>query len=565
MEWEMAESNVGVEESFVKELDIPLFIAKMLLNRGISDIKEAADFINPQLGALHNPFLMKGMKRGVERIGRALHYGESICVFGDYDTDGISATALLVLTLQRLGARVKSYIPHRLKEGYGLKKESIKKLSDEGVNLIITVDCGITSLEEIGFAHSLGLGVIVTDHHQPFAILPSADVIINPMQIDCQYPFKELAGVGVVFKLCQALAGLKNEELLCQESHLDLVALGTIADLVPLKGENRILVKYGLKSFASTSKVGLRALGEVSGVDLGNINVTHIGYRFAPRINAGGRMGDAKKGFNLLLSKDFTEARIIASMLDEDNKTRQKIQREVFGEASSLASGVDLGTEGIIILSSRQWHRGVIGIVASRLSEKYNCPAIIISIEDGMGYASCRSVRGTDIMSVLSGGADLFSSYGGHEYAAGFTIKEEKIDELKKRIKQAISKLSHTKCSYPGLIVESELDPGEVSREVFENWMNVFSPFGKENPVPIFLSKNMTLIESPLIVKNRHLRLILEGKRRVVEAIGFGMGGLKEKLEKGDCIDIIFSPRFNNGRVGLDDKINLVEVSGLDK
>ena len=554
---EVLPCNEGLEKNLIDELNVPSFIAKMLINRGISSVEDAKKFINPELSDLYDPFLMKGIKEGVRRITKAIEHGQSICVYGDYDTDGISGASLLVLTLQKLGAKVKGHIPHRLKEGYGLKKETIKKLSEEGVTLIITVDCGITAFEEIGFAHSLGMDVIVTDHHRALAMLPPAEVIINPMQMDCPYPFKELAGVGVVFKLGQALTGLKNEELLRPESHLDLVTLGTIADLVPLRSENRILVKYGLRNFANTDKVGLKALSEVAGADLNKIDVNHIGYRFAPRINAGGRMGDAKKGFNLLLSRNFTEAKVIALMLDEDNRTRQKVQREVFGQAHSLASSIDIEKEGIIILSSREWHQGVIGIVASRLAEEYNCPAVLISVEDGIGSGSSRSIRGIDIMEVLRNGADLFSSHGGHEYAAGFTIKEEKIDELKKRIKNAISKISRDKYSHSRFIVEAELDPGEIPAEVFENWMNIFSPFGKGNPLPIFLSKNMVLIDSPQVTGSRNLRLILKGRNQSVEAIGSGMGSLTKKLEKGDYIDIIFSPRLNNSRVGLDNRVGL--------
>lgn len=562
MEWETVESNLETEENLARGLNIPSFVAKMFVNRGISSISEALKFMNPKLSDLHDPFLMKGMSEGVVRIRKAIQEGESICVFGDYDADGICGTALLVLTLQKLGAKVKYYIPHRLKEGYGLRKESLKKLRDEGTNLLITVDCGITSLEEIGFAHAIGMEVILTDHHRSLAMLPPAEVIINPLQTGCQYPFKELAGVGIVFKFCQALTGLKNEELLRPESHLDLVTLGTIADLVPLQGENRILVKYGLMNFGRTDKVGLKALSEVSGANLNNIDVSHLGYRFAPRINAGGRIGDAARGLNLLLSRNFSEARIIASMLDADNKTRQKIQREVFAEARNLASCIDLKNEGIIFLLSRSWHRGVIGIVASRLSEEYNYPTIIVSLEDGIGYASSRSVRGVDIMEVLSSGADLYSSYGGHKYAAGFTIKEEKIDELKRRIKNTISKLPLEKSLYSKFVVEAEIEPEEIIKETFGRWIHMFLPFGKGNSLPTFFSKNMVLLQSPQIFRGRHLQLMLgtefgsKEKESSVEAIGFGMSKLVEKLDKGDCVDIIFSPRINNNsnlQINLED------------
>lgn len=302
MMWEIASGNKELEENFSKELDVPLFAAKMLVNRGIPDIEGAIKFIAPKMSNLHSPFLMKGMEEGVKRIRVAIQKGELICVYGDFDADGISGTALLVLTLQKLSARVIPYIPHRLKEGYGLNVNSIKKLREEGVGLLITVDCGITSIQEVGFARTLGMDVIITDHHEPLAISPPACAIINPKQIGCQYPFKELAGVGVAFKLCQALNNLalplpegliSAESLLLEKedgSHLDLVALGTIADLVPLQDENRVLVKYGLQYFSRTTKVGLRALGEVSGTDLIDVDATHIGYRFAPRINAGGRM-----------------------------------------------------------------------------------------------------------------------------------------------------------------------------------------------------------------------------------------------------------------------------------
>lgn len=555
MRYEILPPNFQLEENLKRGLDIPLFVAKMLINRGIFDIKEAIKFIKPELNNLHDPFLMKGIREGVERIKRAIQSKESICVFGDYDTDGISATALLVLTLQKLGARSKFYIPSRLKEGYGLKKDSIKKLSEEGIDLIITVDCGITSIEEIGFAHALGMDVIVTDHHRPLAMLPPAKVIINPRQIDCQYPFKELAGVGIAFKLCQALTGLKNEELLNSESHLDLVTLGTIADFMPLQDENRIIVKYGLKNFTNINRIGLRALSEVSGVNLNKIDADHIGYRFAPRLNAAGRMGDAKKGLNLLLTKNFTEARILASMLEEDNKSRQIVQREVFQEVRNLVNSLDLKNEGLIVLSSKSWHRGVIGIVASRLTDEYNCPVIIISIEDGVGYASCRSPEWINIMSILDKVSNLFSSYGGHKYAAGFTIEEEKIEEFKEKVKSAILKLPYNKFSSPEFTVEGEVDPTEIPVREFEKWMDVFSPFGVKNSLPIFLSRNMVVVESPMVTPGNHLKLVLEGRKGRFRAIGFGSGEIAGKLEKGDFVDIFFNPVFDRKN---DFSINLV-------
>jgi len=539
---EMVRENEEIRKKLSSELNIHPIFAQMLVNRGISEAKEAFKFMNPQLKNLYDPFLMKGMKEGVERIKEAIKKKEIICIYGDYDVDGISATALLVLTLKKLSAKVIPYIPHRLKEGYGLSVHSIKKLKEEGAGLLVTVDCGITSLEEVGFARALGMDVIVTDHHEPLAISPPACAIINPKQIGCQYPFKELAGVGVSFKLCQALNNLEDGELKV-DNHLDLVALGTIADLVPLQDENRILVRYGLEDFSRTNKIGLKALGEVSGINLEDIDTSHIGYRLAPRINACGRMGDARRGLNLLLTENFQEARFLALLLEEDNRLRQKIQEEVFEEAIKLAQAVDLRERGILVLCSKNWHRGVIGIVASRLVEEYCCPVILIAVENGTGYGSARSIEGVNIIEILNENSDLFSSYGGHKYAAGFTIEEGKIEELKKRV--AASGLAGEEWLPRGILIEAEVDPTEISSDIFRDCLDIFSPFGHENPYPSFLARNMKITELPRVTGNGNLLLTLRGKKGTAVAVGFKKGVLAEELREGDCLDIVFSPRLD--------------------
>ncbi|PIV55837.1 single-stranded-DNA-specific exonuclease RecJ [Candidatus Desantisbacteria bacterium CG02_land_8_20_14_3_00_49_13] len=544
MKWNIAYCDENLKKNLANELGIPMLLAQMLMNRGIMKIEDAFRFISPQLKHLHDPFLMKGMKEGVDRLKKAIQKKEQMCIYGDYDTDGISGAAVLFIILQKLGANVISHIPHRIKEGYGLNADTIKRLSEEGTKILITVDCGITSVSQISLARQLGMDVILTDHHQPLAMFPPANIIINPKQSDCPYPFKELAGVGVAFKLCQALDSAEAGGLLRNEEHLDLVALGTIADLVPLRDENRIFVKYGLESFSRTTKPGLKALGEVSGTDLEDIDASHIGFKFAPRINAGGRMGDAKRGLSLLLSKDFQEAMVLATMLNEENRSRQRVQEQVFEEAQAAAQGTDHKGKGIIVISSDKWHRGVIGIVASRLVEEFSCPVVVISIEDGVGYASARSVEGINIMDVINEGADLLYSYGGHKYAAGFTVKEDKIAELKEKIESAIAKLPERTEIQRQALAEAEMDPTEILSSVFKDCLRLFSPFGKENPYPVFIARDMRVI-SPQVTGSGHLRILLEGSGGKIEMIGFRKGDMAQELSAGIFIDVVFSPHID--------------------
>ncbi|HFB68276.1 MAG TPA: single-stranded-DNA-specific exonuclease RecJ, partial [Calditrichae bacterium] len=412
-----------------KELGIPDLLSKILLKRGIDSFEKARHYFRPDLEALHDPFLMKDMERAVDRLVQALENGEKIMVYGDYDVDGVSGASLLYLVLSQLvGPKVSYYIPDRITEGYGLSIKSIDEIAAQGVSLIVTIDCGVTAVEEIAHANQLGIDVIVADHHQPGETLPPAVAVLDPKREDCPYPFKELAGVGVGFKFMQALykrLGLPESEL---DQYLDIVALGSCADIVPVIDENRILVRHGLDRINFNPRYGIKALLESSGIEKKEITVGLIVFVLAPRINAVGRMGDAKRAVQLFTARSLQEARAIARELERENKARRNVDETTFKEALEIVENrLDPENDYAFVLYKKDWHPGVIGIVASRIVERYYRPTIMISVVDGIGKGSARSISGFNIYEAIRDCSHLLTAFGGHKYAAGLTIEEEKI------------------------------------------------------------------------------------------------------------------------------------------
>jgi len=428
--WRVRDPNIEVQKSFYSELKISQITAQLLSNRGINDPKEAGEFLACSLSSCHDPFLLKDMDKAVGRIRKAISDKERILVYGDYDVDGMTSVAILKQALTKLGATVETYIPNRLEEGYGLNTNAIKRALKDGVSLIITVDCGISSFKEIEYAKLSKIDVIVTDHHEIVAKrLPQAYAIINPLQDSCKYPFKHLAGVGLAYKLAKALY---DGTSFIAEDFLDLVSLGTIADIVPLKGENRILAKHGLDEINRRQRVGIKALTDLAGLSGKDVSSGHIGFILGPRINAMGRVGSPEKALELLLTEDKEEATRLAKMLDTENRNRQKIESKILEEAlSKVEREVNFKHHKIIVLASEGWHAGVIGIVASRIADRFHRPAILISLDGKYGKGSGRSVERFNLFDVLIQCKDLLMGFGGHEGACGLTIDKDKVDEFR--------------------------------------------------------------------------------------------------------------------------------------
>jgi single-stranded-DNA-specific exonuclease len=531
---------------------IPENIIKILSNRGIGTPDTVKRFLNPQIADLQDPFKLYGMDKGIERANRALLNNERIVIYGDYDVDGITATSLLYIVFNKLGAQVDFFLPNRLVEGYGLSKEGIDEAHKLGVSLIITVDTGINAIEEVAYASSLGIDVIITDHHEPREILPEAVAIINPKQPQCNFN-EELSGVGVAFKFAQGMYKTLSQDDKELHEHLDLVALGTAADIVPLVGENRILTRYGIPQISRTTKPGLKSLTFVSGLMGKKISTGQVVFVLAPRINAIGRLGDAKDAIKLLSTRDERMAQEIAKKLEEDNRKRKRIDEDTLQEAlAQMNEVVDLENDRAIVLAGENWHQGVIGIVASRLVERYHLPTVMISVTNGEGKGSARSIPGFHLCDALKRCEHLLLQYGGHKYAAGLSIAPDKIEEFR-RVFREVSKgeLSDDDIQ-PKLRIDLELELSEITAE-FMNVLEMFSPFGPMNMRPVFLTRNCEIIGRPQVVGNNHLRMRVRKGKGIFDVIGFGFGELLPQLSSGSLVDLVYSLEYNtyNGETSI--------------
>ncbi len=515
-------------------LNIPTIMARMLLRRGIYDRDQALLFFRPSLDQLYDPFLMRDMTQAVDRLRQAVLSEEQIHIYGDYDVDGITSVSFLYMILKEIGAKVSYHIPNRRTEGYGLSREGIEEASRNGAGLIVTVDCGVTGHEEVRLAHSLGVDVIVTDHHQPGSDLPQAVAVIDPKRFDCPYPFKELAGVGVAYKLAQGLLSRMNIDLSILEHYLEFVAIGTSADIVPLVDENRIFVKIGLQKLNAVENVGLKSLLEVAGLYGKEITAGHIVFIVAPRINAVGRMGDAERAVELLTTDDPAQARHIAGILETENRYRKSVDEETFREAKSQAEELFNRTcTHSLVLHQEGWHPGVIGIVASRLVEQYYRPSVLISVEDGVGKGSARSVQGFDLYESLKQCEDLLVAYGGHKYAAGLTIEADKIEEFRRRFEAVARERLTPDLMIPKLYIDAELSLEQID-ERFLRFVKMFAPFGPKNTRPLFVSRDLHVAGSPSIVGSNHLKFRVRQNNHTLHVIGFGMGRHYKRVVSGE-------------------------------
>ena len=523
---------------------IPSLLACVLSARGVTEPEQAWKLLTPGEEPLLDPMLLKDMDRAVLRVTRALKRGETIAVYGDYDVDGITATCLLTDCLTRLGGRVRSYIPDRLEEGYGLNQEAVLHLAQQGVTLIITVDCGITAAREVEFARELGIDVVITDHHECKQAIPEAAAVVDPHRPDCPYPFKGLAGVGVALKLAMAAAGPDRAGLVFRE-YADLAAVGTVADVMPMTGENRTIVQTGLAALAHPRRVGLAQLMDEAGLGDKPVTSVSIGYTLAPRINAAGRMGQADLAAELLLTRDPGRAAALAQELCALNRERQTIECEIFQECVQRLERRP--QSGVILLADKHWHQGVVGIVASRLTEKYSCPAFMVCLDQGMGKGSCRSWGGVNLFHLLTQCQDLLEGFGGHAMAAGFTVREENIPALERRLRQLVLEEQAGE-ELPSLLeIDAAVLPQELTVEAVEA-LDALEPCGAGNPRPVLVLTGAHVISAAQVGRGRHLKLRLEGRGVPLDAIFFSVDGSELGLTPGCRVDVAFYPQINDFR-----------------
>jgi len=550
MRWDVFNCPTQLKEELSKQLDIPPLVAHLLIKRGITTPQDGEKFLSPVLHHLYNPLLMKDMNKGVERIISALQKKEQISIYGDYDADGITACALLIDFLRSMGIKPSYYIPHRLMEGYGLNPEAVKKIAAQGTKLLICVDCGISDREEIQLARQLGMDTIVVDHHEVPALPSPAYAVLDPLQPDCPFPFKGLAGVGVAFHLVVALRSRLRDSAFWQDSqepnlrcYLDLVALGTIADIVPLVDINRVLVLYGLKELKDTVRPGLVTLKEVSGIGKEEISTGQVAFRLAPRLNAGGRVATGQLGVELLLADTYGQARSIAAELDQANRERQGIEERLYKEAKEAIERDGLLGQKSLVLSSDAWHPGVIGIVASKLAEEFWRPTILIALEGDAGKGSARSIAGFHIYEGLQECEEHLLGFGGHKYAAGLKISRNKIEVFRDSFEEAVNRKLGDADFMPTISIDAAVDLEEITPELLR-YLSFFPPHGSANPRPIFSTKEKLPINDIRTLGKDTLKFALRGKQRTYEVIGFGMGALGAQLPAE--VRIAFHPKMND-------------------
>jgi single-stranded-DNA-specific exonuclease len=528
--------------------------ARVLVARGLDTIETAERFLNPGLDELHSPFEFMRMEVAVGRLLAAIHAEETIAVHGDYDVDGITGSVLLATVLRHLGAQVEIILPHRLTDGYGLNPSGIERAAAAGASVLVAVDCGITALEACAHAAKLGIDVIIADHHLPQEQLPEAVAILNPRLPDSGYPEADLAAVAVAFKLASALlerSGSKASGL----AMLKLVALGTIADLVPLRGENRALAVHGLAGLATAVNPGLRALMEVAGVDPRRVTAGDVGFRLAPRINAAGRVGHPDYAAEMFMTNDQAVARELAGKLERLNQERREIEQKV-SAAALEAHGDDPGA--IVVAAGQGWHRGVIGIVASRLVEHTARPALVVSIEDGEAHGSARSVPGFDISAALAAAAPVLDSYGGHKQAAGFRLRADRVDELRVMLNDYASRFDADSLRAV-LTCDDELHADAVTTDLALE-LERLAPFGIGNPRPRFLCEGLRLVGPPLVLKEQHLKLRVRSGDDVISALAWRRAELAEPLAGVDRVDVVATLKSNRFRGRVEPQLEIDDL-----
>lgn len=565
-QWKTSKPSQAVQDNLIKELGVHPIVSRILASRDIVKTEDARRYLSPSLEHLHNPFLFKDMKKAVERVIKAIHNREKITVYGDYDADGITSVALLVKFLHQFHSAVDYYIPDRIYEGYGLNQNAVDRIQAGGSRLIITIDCGISDFEAVSYARAMGLDVVILDHHEVPEIIPEAVAVVNPNQPDCSFPFKYLAAVGIAFNFLIALRGLLRKEGFWTKKrypnlreYLDLVAIGTIGDISPLLDENRIFTKIGLELISENRRTGMVALKEVSGIENQAVDSGKASYCLVPRINAAGRIGSPLDAVRLLLTDNIEEARDLARKLETCNRRRQTMEKMIFSEiADSIEEDVDLAKRSALVFASSKWHPGVIGIVASRLVDRYCRPVILISLKDGVGKGSGRSVSAFNIYEGLKRCDTHLKSYGGHRFAAGISIKEEEIQAFADQL-DAIIKEETTMVDF---ISQTTIDAfcqlSDVNYALLSE-LEMLAPYGSQNPEPVLCTRNVN-VSATFVVGNNHLRMKVNGDGVSCNSIWFSKGHFLHTL-LGPHLDIAFTPQINNFNRSSDIQLKMKDVS----
>ncbi len=553
--WQIYEEEQEKINKISTQYHINKLLASILVNRNIEEDKIEA-FLNPTRKSFHDPFLMPDMKKAVDRILKAMQNKEKIIIYGDYDVDGITSITVLKSFLEDRGVHVDSYIPNRLEEGYGLNKPAVEKIAENKYQLMITVDCGISGIEEIEYANSLGIETIVTDHHEVGDSLPNAIAVVDAKRKDNEYPCRDLAGVGVVFKLIQAIGiklGLEEKEYL---KYLDIVCIGTISDIVPLVDENRAIAKLGLLLVRQTKNLGLQNLLMSSGYK--NIDSTTISFGVAPRINACGRMGHADEALNLFLSKDIYEVNELTKKLNEYNKIRQETEKNIYEDAVNQIEQNKLNEKNAIIVSGENWHHGVIGIVSSKITDLYFKPSILLCNEGEFSKGSGRSIPGFDLHQALMQCQDTIDRFGGHAMAIGITIKTDKFQEFAEEFEN-VAKEAKIDEIIPIINIDAKIELNEINKEMVES-LKLLEPYGEGNKMPIFAFRNLKIDSIRALSEGKHIKLTLKDNNNIINAIGFNLGKIAEDYRIGDKIDVVGTLEINSFN-GVDSlQINIKDV-----
>ena len=555
--WQYYEENNELKKEISEKFNINELLAQILVNKGIIEDKKIQIFLNPTRNNFYNPFLLKDMEKAVNRILKAINKKENIIIYGDYDVDGITSTTVLKKFLEERGLKVYYYIPNRLDEGYGLNKDAIDKIiSEYDANILITVDCGISGIDEVEYLNRCGMETIITDHHEPLDTLPNAYAVIDPKIEGNEYPFNQLAGVGVVFKLIQAISIKLNLEEKEYLKFLDLVCVGTISDIVPLIDENRVIAKLGLKLVEVTKNLGLKCLLESSGYN--KINSNTISFGIAPRVNACGRMGFAENALKLFLTDDINEAYELTNKLNEYNKERQEKEKVIFEKALELIEINKEKEKNAIILADENWHHGVIGIVASKITEMYFKPSILLCIEGENCKGSGRSIPGIDLHEVLCECSKNLEKYGGHAMAVGLSTNIDKLESFKNDVEKYLSKIEIDKIQQI-INIDAIINLKDINIQMVKELM-VLEPFGEANKMPLFVFKNLRIDSIRTLTEGKHLKLTLRDENNMINAIGFNLGKLVDDFQIGDKIDIVGNLELNiyNGYENI--QINIKDI-----
>ena len=558
-QWNLRGGGTAAARREMELAGMPPLCAAVLCARGLDTEEKASAFLAHDPGLLHDPFLLRDMGAAAARITEALKKRQTIAVYGDYDVDGITSTCLLTEFLREQGGKVVSYIPDRIEEGYGLNPHAIDRLSGQGVKLIVTVDCGITANEEVEYARGLGLDVVITDHHHCKNDLPAAVAVVDPRRADCDYPFPELAGVGVALKVALALTPEHRRELVLRR-YVELAAIGTVSDVMRLTDENRAIVRMGLSRLARTRRPGLRALLQEVAPNHAKLTAVNIGYGLAPRINAAGRMEQAGVALELLLTRDEARGHFLAQKLCELNRERQAIELNIYEECTAyLARNPEL-TGPAIVLAGEGWHQGVVGIVASRLAEKHSCPTFMICLDKGKGKGSCRSFGGFNLFAALENCAHLLEGYGGHELAAGFTILEENIPAFKQAMDKLVGEYALRAPMVSTLDVDVDIDDCSLLTVQQVDALSLLEPFGAGNPKPVFRLQGALVISCSDVGGGRHLKMRVRREGHVFDTIFFSANTASAGIAAGDRVDLVFTPQINEYRGRRDLQLQLCDL-----